>query len=60
LVRKNALFAGSKGGADHWALVGSLIQTAKLNDIDPFEYLKDVLETLPWNWKPAVNGWSEW
>ena len=40
---KNALFAGSDGGAEHWATVASLIETCKLNDIDPLAYLTDVL-----------------
>jgi transposase len=35
LNRKNALFAGSDGGAEHWATVASLIETCKLNDVDP-------------------------
>jgi len=34
LNRKNALFAGSDGGAEHWAIIASLIETCKLNDID--------------------------
>ena len=63
LGRKNHLFAGSDGGAARWAVVASLLTTAKLNDIEPFAYLKDVLERmsnghpmsqldglLPWNW----------
>ena len=63
LGRKNHLFAGSDGGAARWATVCSLIATAKLNDVEPFAYLKDVLERmteghpmsrlddlLPWNW----------
>ena len=63
LGRKNHLFAGSDGGADRWAIVTSLIATAKLNDVEPYAYLKDVLERmtnghparelddlLPWNW----------
>ena len=67
LGRKNHLFAGSDGGADRWATVCSLIATAKLNDVEPFAYLKDVLERLsnghpmsrlddllPWNWAPAI------
>ena len=67
LGRKNALFAGSDNGGRHWATVASLIQTAKLNDIDPLAWLTDVLERivsgrtrrheldtlLPWNWKAA-------
>ncbi len=66
LGRKNHLFAGSDGGADRWATVTSLITTAKLNDVEPYAYLKDVLERmtnghpmnriddlLPWNWTAA-------
>ena len=66
LGRKNHLFAGSDGGAERWATVSSLLATAKLNDVEPFAYLKDVLERmaarhqmscldelLPWNWTPA-------
>ena len=63
LGRKNHLFAGSDGGAERWAVVASLLTTAKLNGIEPFAYLRDVLERmsngypmsqldelLPWNW----------
>src|SRR6516225_5624698 len=69
LGRKNHLFAGSDGGAERWATVCSLIASAKLNDVEPFAYLKDILqrmteghpmrrldELLPWNWsKIAVK-----
>uniref|UniRef100_UPI00177F2ED5 IS66 family transposase n=1 Tax=Mesorhizobium amorphae TaxID=71433 RepID=UPI00177F2ED5 len=63
LNRKNALFAGSDGGAEHWAVVASLIETCKLNDVEPLGYLTDVLarianghpnsqidDLLPWTW----------
>jgi len=63
LGRKNHLFAGSDGGAARWSVVASLLTTAKLNDVEPFAYLRDVLERmsnghpmaqlddlLPWNW----------
>lgn len=66
LGRKNHLFAGSEGGADRWAVVASLLATAKLNGVEPYAYLQDVLhrmtnghpqnridELLPWNWKAA-------
>ena len=66
LGRKNHLFAGSDGGAARWAVVASLLATAKLNAVEPFAYLKDVLERmsnghpmsrlddlLPWNWTPS-------
>ncbi len=49
LNRKNALFAGSDGGAEHWAIIASLIETCKLNDVDPLAYLTDVLTRI-------VNG----
>ena len=65
LGRKNALFAGSDGGARHWAIVASLVATAKLNGVEPLAWLTDVLERvvsgrikthelerlLPWTWK---------
>src|SRR5215469_9772597 len=46
LGAKNHLFAGSDGGAESWAVIASLIQTAKLNDVEPFAYLRDVLERI--------------
>ena len=46
LTRKNALFAGSDGGARHWAIAMTLIQTAKLNGVDPMAWLTDVLERI--------------
>jgi transposase len=49
LNRKNALFAGSDGGAEHWATIASLIETCKLNDVDPLAYLTDALTRI-------VNG----
>ncbi|NKL03358.1 transposase, partial [Rhizobium leguminosarum bv. viciae] len=49
LNRKNALFAGSDAGAEHWATIASLIETAKLNDVEPLAYLSDVLTRI-------VNG----
>ena len=69
LGRKNALFAGSDGGARHWAIAMTLIQTAKLNGVDPQAWLTDVLERvvsrrtkateldslLPWNWRSNAD-----
>ena len=64
--RKNSLFAGSHGGAENWAIVASLIETCKLNNVNPQAYLTDVLtrivnghpnsridELMPWAWKAA-------
>jgi hypothetical protein len=49
LNRKNALFAGSDGGAEHWATIASLVETCKLNNVEPLRYLADVLTMI-------VNG----
>jgi transposase len=46
LNRKNALFAGSDEGGDHWAVMASLIETAKLNGVDPEAWLADTLSRL--------------
>ena len=54
LGRKNSLFAGSDGGAKRWAIVASLIETAKLNGIEPFAWLRETL-TLMVNGHP-VSG----
>src|SRR5262249_24504438 len=63
LGRKSWLFAGSDRGGERAAVMYTLIQTAKLNDIDPQAWLADVLarindhniqkldQLLPWNWK---------
>ena len=65
LGRKNSLFAGSDGGARHWAIVASLVASAKLNGVEPQAWLTDVLERmvagrtkahelaqlLPWTWQ---------
>jgi transposase len=63
LNRKNALFAGHDTGAENWACLASLIETCKLNGVDPQAYLTDVLtklvnlwpagridELMPWAW----------
>jgi hypothetical protein len=66
LNRKNALFAGSDQGGVHWGVIASLIETAKLNAVDPQAYLADVLtrlvnrhpasqidQLMPWAYAPA-------
>ena len=63
--RKNSLFAGSDAGAHRWAIANTLIQSCKLNGVEPLAYLTDVLQRivsrntkshqlhalLPWNWR---------
>jgi transposase len=65
LGRKNWLFAGSDAGGERAAAIYTLIQTCKLNGVDPRAWLTDVLarlathpakridELLPWHWAPA-------
>lgn len=65
LGRKAWLFAGSDRGGERAAVMYTLIQTAKLNDVDPQAWLADVLarindhhirtldQLLPWNWRPS-------
>ena len=63
LSRKNALFAGSDRGAEHSAVIASLIETCKLAGVEPQAYLTDVItrivnghpqsrlnELLPWSY----------
>ena len=63
LGRKSWLFCGSDRGGRRAAIAFSLIQTCRLNDVDPQAWLADVLariadqpisrinELLPWNWR---------
>jgi transposase len=63
LGRKSWLFAGSDRGGERAAVIYTLIQTARMNDVDPQAWLADVLarindhniqkldQLLPWNWK---------
>lgn len=50
LTRKNALFAGHDHGAAGWAMIASLLETCKLNGVDPLAWTTDVLTKL-------VNRW---
>jgi transposase len=61
--RKNWVFAGSNTGGERAAVIYTLIETAKLNGLDPQAYLQDVLARIgdhpinrigdlaPWNWQ---------
>ena len=67
--RKSYLFAGHDTGAENWACLASLIETCKLNGVDPQAYLTNVLtklvnlwpaarldELMPWAWNRGVAG----
>ena len=53
LSRKNALFAGSDEGGANWAIIASLIETAKLNGVNPHAWLTDTLTKLVNRWPVA-------
>ena len=70
LNRKNALFAGSDGGGEHWAVIASLIETCKLIGVEPHAYLADVItrivndhpnsqidELIPWAYLVTQERW---
>ena len=66
--RKNWLFAGSDAGGCRAAAMYSLIESAKLNGLNPQLYLADLLariadhparhidDLLPWKWQPVVTN----
>jgi transposase len=69
ITRKNFLFLGSEAGGERAAILYTVLQTAKLNGLDPEAYLADLIdrmakghpinrlaELLPWNWRrPAAK-----
>ena len=68
LTAKNALFAGHDEGAVAWGRIASLIETCKMNGVEPYAWLKSTLEKiagghpqsridelLPWNFDPASS-----
>jgi transposase len=60
LGRKNFLFCGSEGGGRRAALMYSLIESAKLNGIDPKAYLLDVLTKMPTAKRADLDALMPW
>ncbi len=69
LSRKNALFASGDDGGARWAAVASLVETCKLNAVEPQRYFTDLLtrlvngwpnsrigELMPWHWADAKTS----
>ncbi|HEV2099280.1 MAG TPA: IS66 family transposase [Stellaceae bacterium] len=67
ITRKNFLFLGSDAGGERAAAIYSVLESAKLNGLDPQTWLADVIdrmakghpinrlgELLPWNWQPQT------
>ena len=69
ITRKNSLFAGSEGGGRTWATLATLLQTCKMNAVDPLDWLSQTLSRIaqgwpvteiealmPWNFKASAIG----
>jgi transposase len=70
LGTRSHLLAGSDGSAESWVIVATLIQTAKLTNVEPIAYVHNVLERvisgktnanqlstlLPWAWKASQDS----
>lgn len=69
ITRKNSLFAGSEGGGRTWATLATLLQTCKMNSVDPLDWLSQTLSRIaqgwpvteiealmPWNFKSNAIG----
>lgn len=67
LTRKNSLFSATHEGAENWAVIASLLQTCRLNDIDPFAWTlatltklaqghgsKNLDQLMPWNFSKTA------
>jgi transposase len=63
------LFAGSDEGGENWACMASLIETCKLNEVNPLTYMAELLirlvngwpqdridELMPWCWTPKPDA----
>lgn len=50
ITRKNSLFAGSEGGGRTWATVATLLQTCKMNGVDPLDWLSQTLTRIAQGW----------
>lgn len=70
--RKNWLFAGSEAGGERAAAIYSVIETAKMNGLEPQAYIADVIEKIasdwpaskwdelmPWNWRPPARALAQ-
>ena len=66
ITRKNSLFAGSVGAGRTWAFIATMLQTCKMNGVDPYAWAQQALERIanrwpnkniealmPWNFKPT-------
>ncbi|MBP1293538.1 hypothetical protein M2192_007615 [Bradyrhizobium elkanii USDA 61] len=55
ITRKNSLFAGSDAGGRTWATIATLLQTAKMNNVDPFAWPRLTLQRIANGWPSSEN-----
>ena len=68
ITRKNFLFLGSEVGGERAAVLYTVLESAKLNGLNPQAWLADVIgrmaaghpstrlaDLLPWNWQPQAE-----
>ncbi|WP_246107454.1 transposase domain-containing protein, partial [Puniceibacterium confluentis] len=61
ITRKNSLFAGSNGGGRTWATIATLLQTCKMNNVDPIAWLTQTLERVANQWPSAeIHALMPW
>lgn len=53
ITQKNSLFAGSDGGGRTWATIATLLQTSRMNNVDPVAWLTQTLERIANQWPSA-------
>lgn len=61
ITRKNSLFAGSDGGGRTWATIATLLQTCRMNNVDPVAWMTQTLERLANQWPRAeIDALMPW
>ena len=61
ITRKNSLFAGSEGGGRTWATLATLLQTAKMNNVDPLDWLSQTLTRIAKGWPASeIDALMPW
>ncbi|MCX2697849.1 IS66 family transposase [Ochrobactrum chromiisoli] len=61
ITRKNSLFAGSEGGGRTWATLATLLQTCKMNAVDPLDWLSQTLSRIAKGWPVTeIEGLMPW
>lgn len=61
IIRKNSLFAGSDGGGRTWATIATLLQTCRMNNVDPNAWLTQTLRRIANQWPSSdIDALMPW